>query len=174
MRQRIAAAVAAIVATGASVIVAISLVAEQEQVTTKSVLEIVRSTRYALHNACSPTPPLCVPPIPDDVVCYPVGCDAQGERERDEILAALGVRLSALPAVIAWVPEHDAIDDDGAPLRVPGAWREYRVGDLPREQWGWRDDVPSDDRAMDLALWALSRSPPPFDASVDGGPVDRR
>jgi hypothetical protein len=175
VRRRIATAVSALVATGIGVAIAIATVADVEQIDRAQVLEIVRSTRYALHNACSRTPPLCVEPIPDDVVCVAVGCDEQGERERDELLRALGVRLSALPAVLAWVPPYETTDDEGIRVRMPGGWREYRVADLPRDEWRWRAEPPDvDERTPELDKWSLRVTPPPFVDPTDGGAKDER
>lgn len=177
LRRRIASGVAALAGAGLAVALAIGQVATDTGESPRRVLEIVRTTRYALFNACSAPHPLCadVASVPDDVVCIPVRCDAEGERERDQLLAAMGVRLSALPAILAWVPPHQIDDGEGGRVRVPASWREYRVADLPRSEQTWKAQAPDvDERTPELSRWVMRNNPPALADVGDAAPQDER
>lgn len=77
---------------------------------------------------------------PDNVITVPFGWDSNTEAMRNTLLNFLNVKVSGLPSVVAWRPEHtvESPHPDDPPKTIQAGWDVINLEIVPRYEWNWQ------------------------------------
>jgi hypothetical protein len=119
-------ALGTVLLSGLTVEQSIAHVAAEHSVDPDEVRAAVRACRYLCYEQSSPGPVArrLLDSLPGDVVPIPYGRRAVHEQRQIHIMATLGAVVTALPCVVAWVPEHVGEEET-----IPGHYAQTRLSD---------------------------------------------
>jgi hypothetical protein len=142
---------------GLSTAAAAAAAAADEQADPAEITQAIRTTRYLVVNSHDKNNPM-IASAPDDVVVVEYGWDAASEAWRNQLMADLGVSISALPSVIAWRDAYDVTDEDGT-RTVPAGFAVHAIRD--RRDYEWLGGAAPADRTEHPDKWARRAAVPP-------------